>query len=154
VRSTSADRRAHRIHHEHRPLTLSNFPVGALSKGADTNSRCRSCGFARLWHDPTPNIRILSPRYCKSQSYSRRVHRRDRDPQPHPLRSNPHSSSQLLNPSARSRGFLPWGLSDACPQTSPGMACSLTKGRNRTTLNNSRHSTAQIACMKAAIRRR
>jgi hypothetical protein len=59
------------------------------------------------------------------------------------LRSNPHNSSPLLTFSARSRGFLRWGLSDACPHTSPAMACSVTKGRNRTTLNNCSQWTAQ-----------
>jgi len=36
--------------------------------------------------------------------------------------------------SARSRGFLPWGLSNACPHTAPGMASSAHTGRHRTTL--------------------
>jgi hypothetical protein len=43
--------------------------------------------------------------------------------------------------SVRPRGFLPWGLPDICPHTSPGMACSAMTGRNRATLNTRRHSS-------------
>jgi hypothetical protein len=49
-----------------------------------------------------------------------------------------------LTPSVRLRGFLPWGLPDVCPHTSPDMACSTTTGRHRATLNNCGHSAPQI----------
>jgi len=50
--------------------------------------------------------------------------------------AHPHGRTS----SARSRGFLPWGLSEACPHTSPGTASSPHMGRRPTTLNNSGRS--------------
>jgi len=42
--------------------------------------------------------------------------------------------------SGASRGFLPRGLSDACPRTASGHRASATEGRHQTTLNKQRPS--------------
>src|ERR1700722_2749897 len=52
-------------------------------------------------------------------------------------RSNPHRSATLLISINTPRGFLPEGLSNPCPQASPGLATSACTGRCRTTLNPS-----------------
>ena len=39
--------------------------------------------------------------------------------------SNPHSPSPILTRPSTSRGFLPRGLSDACPQSSAGILVAL-----------------------------
>jgi hypothetical protein len=49
--------------------------------------------------------------------------------------SNPHSSVVITNRSATARGFLPWGLCDACPLGSVASDSSAREGRHRTTLN-------------------
>lgn len=100
-------------------------------------------------HATSANIRISPPGHFTPQRYRRRIHHRDRHPSQHSLRSNPHSLSPLLTSAARSRGFLPWGLSDACPQTSTGMACSAHTGRHRTTLNKTGTAAQRNVCPRA-----
>jgi hypothetical protein len=50
-------------------------------------------------------------------------------------RSNPHNAATLLIGISTSRGFLPGGLSNTCPQASPGLDSSARTGRCRTTLS-------------------
>ncbi|MGZ5055456.1 MAG: hypothetical protein ACXWAT_11020, partial [Methylobacter sp.] len=51
-----------------------------------------------------------------------------------------HNPSLVLGHRCVARGFLPWGLSDACPPSSVA-SCSLAQeGRHQTTLNSKRRT--------------
>jgi len=148
----SVPRRLHRSRHEHPPLIRQIFPVGASSNQADTIAHAHCADYRAFLHRPTATIRILPLRDCRSRCGGCRARFRHQASRAHCLRSNSHSSSLLLTPSVRLRGFLPWGLPDVCPHTSLGMARSASTGRHRATLNTLRHSTDKYARPKAVVR--
>src|SRR5882672_665529 len=84
VRSTSADRRLHRVHHEHPSLTPSICPVDASSNGADTKAYCHRRVSPRFLHAPSTIVRISPPGHFTPQRRVRRIDRRDRHNSPHP----------------------------------------------------------------------
>src|ERR1035441_957491 len=143
--------RLHRSRHEHPPLTRQIFPVGASSNQADTIAHAHCTGYRAFLYSPTATTRILPLRDCRPRCRGRRARSRHQASRAHRLRSNPHSSSLPLTPSVRLRGFLPWGLPDVCPHTSPGMARSAPTGRHRATLNKSRTSIARTDISKAVV---
>jgi hypothetical protein len=136
--STFEDLRGHPAQHECSRLASQNIPVGSSSNSAHAGSYCPAPANDLLQH---PSAAPFRP--CRSVTKHRDA--TNNRCLAAPVVSNTLASVQIpiahphRSPStARSRGFLPWGLSDACPHTSPGVASFARTGRHPTTLNKTR----------------
>ena len=90
-----------------------------------------------------PHAHRYASRTCSSQRTSCRpalrhahIFRRRSCPTRLPTRSNPHTPARRLTSSARSRGFLPRGLSNPCPSIDARLDSCAHAGSSRTILNN------------------
>ena len=135
--STSVGRRGLRSNHDRHRINQQNLYGSILQNHAAANARglvLQNAPFsarASLLERTLPTRPWLATNTQRSRSTD--------DPRLTGFcpRSNPHSAAPLLISSARPRGFLPGGLSNTCPQASPGLDSSARSGRCRTTLNPS-----------------